>query len=120
MRLDHINLRAGASEMAAVKRFYEEALGLKEGFRPAFGSQGHWLYAGGQAVVHLSLARASRGTGRGGLDHVAFNVASLDPVLRYLERSRVPYETMKVEETGLTQVFFEDPLGNRLEINARD
>jgi LAO/AO transport system kinase len=54
MRLDHINLRTSRETLEALRHFYTEVVGLSVGPRPAFGSYGHWLYAGGAAVLHLS------------------------------------------------------------------
>lgn len=46
MHIDHINIRAPAGLLDEVREFYCAIFGLEEGFRPAFASQGYWLYAG--------------------------------------------------------------------------
>ena len=40
--LDHINIET--TDLGPSLRFYEEVLGLKPGWRPAFGVPGAWLY----------------------------------------------------------------------------
>ena len=120
MKLDHINVRASAAELVVVKRFYEAILGLVDGARPPFASKGHWLYSGSQPLVHLSESRSPPGSKPNGLDHVAFRVDFIAPILRRLEENGVPYERFHIEELGLTQLFVRDPVGNRLEINARE
>jgi catechol 2,3-dioxygenase-like lactoylglutathione lyase family enzyme len=55
--LNHINLRAPAALLATLRDFYRDMLGLTVGPRPAFDSEGYWLYAGGQAILHLSTQR---------------------------------------------------------------
>ena len=50
-RLQHVNIRC--SDAVASRNFYVTLMGLKEGPRPPFESQGYWLYAGSEPVVHL-------------------------------------------------------------------
>ena len=45
------------ADLEACKAFYMELLGLQEGFRPPLGFPGVWLYAGGQAVLHVIAGR---------------------------------------------------------------
>jgi hypothetical protein len=44
VHLDHINVCAPPTLLEQVKAFYEEVLGLADGFRPTFSSNGYWLY----------------------------------------------------------------------------
>ncbi len=60
--LNHYNLRADHALMEKLRDFYCDIVGLVVGFRPPFGSRGYWLYAGEQAVLHLSEAAASAAT----------------------------------------------------------
>jgi hypothetical protein len=54
----HYNLRAPHALLETLRAFYSEVVGLTPGARPAFTSFGYWLYAGDEAVLHLSEARA--------------------------------------------------------------
>ena len=58
--LNHYNLRADHALMEKLRDFYCDIVGLVVGFRPPFGSHGYWLYAGEQAVLHLSEAAAAK------------------------------------------------------------
>ena len=49
--LDHVNIRT--ANLAVLRRFYNEVLGMKDGARPPFKFGGAWLYCGEQAAVHL-------------------------------------------------------------------
>ncbi len=118
VNLDHINVCAPRALLAQVKAFYEDVLGLKEGFRPAFSSGGYWLYSGDRALVHLSERDCEPGLGHTTLDHVAFRVERLEPLTRKLGQRRIKYHTTRVDEIRLIQVFCQDPAGNRLEFNA--
>lgn len=52
--LDHYNLRAPRPLLDTLRDFYIDVVGLRLGARPPFRSHGYWLYAGAQAVLHLS------------------------------------------------------------------
>ena len=50
--IDHRGIRTAKLEES--RRFYEELLGLRRGDRPAsLPSNGYWLYAGDQPIIHL-------------------------------------------------------------------
>ena len=51
--LHHVNLRGSPAQIAKMKDFDCNVLGLREGPRPPFLSTGAWLYAGGCPLVHL-------------------------------------------------------------------
>src|SRR3954470_9328416 len=59
--LNHYNLRAPRELMETLRAFYVEVVGLEPGPRPPFDSPGHWLYAGGRPILHLSLAAPAEG-----------------------------------------------------------
>lgn len=116
--LHHFNIHAPRAELARIKNFYVEVLGLVEGFRPPFGSFGYWLYAGDQPVVHLSADEAaSAGTDRGAIDHVAFICTDLDAMCSKLDSLEIRYSLSEVPGQGIRQVFFPDPLGNGIELS---
>ena len=118
MQIDHINIKTPQDLMRQVCDFYCTVLGLEEGFRPSFSTAGHWLYSGDRPLVHLSLGHEQTGGAqRGYLDHVAFQTTGLDAFLARLEAHGIPYRSSHVAALELTQLFFEDPAGNGLEIN---
>ena len=73
-RLDHVNVvTANLEKMVA---WYEAILGLKCGPRPDFSFNGAWLYADGNAVVHLVEDAKAIRTGSEAalkLEHFAFS-----------------------------------------------
>jgi catechol 2,3-dioxygenase-like lactoylglutathione lyase family enzyme len=118
MRIDHINIRASRPLIERVRAFYCTVFGLEEGFRPAFSSGGHWLYAGDRPLVHLSIGGESgAGGGPSHLDHVAFQSADLEAFCETLEANGVPYRSNFIPEIDLSQVFLTDPAGTGLEVN---
>jgi catechol 2,3-dioxygenase-like lactoylglutathione lyase family enzyme len=97
--------------------FYRDVLGLTEGYRPGMGFPGAWLYAGGQAVLHVVI-RAPLPLPRAGvLDHMAFSATDLAGIVRKLESRGVRYQLDRQAETGVWQLFFHDPNGARVELD---
>jgi catechol 2,3-dioxygenase-like lactoylglutathione lyase family enzyme len=117
-RLQHINIRC--ADVAASRHFYVALLGLKEGPRPPFESQGYWLYLGDEPVVHLVQKRAGEaklGPGTGDLDHIAFEGRDLEGMRQTLAAQGYQFREAVVPRDGVTQLFVADPDGVTLELN---
>lgn len=118
MQIDHINIKAPRVLLEQVREFYCSVLGLDDGPRPDFPSPGYWLYAAERPLVHLSVgAETTAPESAGYLDHVAFRAEGLETFLVRLEALDIDYRCSQIPELGLTQLFFNDPAGNGLEIN---
>lgn len=100
--------------------FYCDVLGFAELPRPPFAFRGAWLYAYGMQI-HIIENNADAGDRNDEIDsrasHVAFRVASIEPVRERLEEHGVPYRE-QVNAGGIHQVFFQDPDGYHIEIAA--
>jgi catechol 2,3-dioxygenase-like lactoylglutathione lyase family enzyme len=118
-------------ELEATRDFYRDALGLEEGERPPLEFDGHWLYLGDVACVHvadrrayaahagtLGLAVAQTATSGGAIDHVAFGADDYEEISERLREAGVETIENEVPAAGLRQIFFEDPNGVRIEINV--
>jgi len=115
----HYNLRAPRELLDRLRAFYTEVVGLEVGVRPAFRSYGYWLYAGEQAVLHLS--EAARDQTRApdtpsSFDHAAFNCVGQGEFEARLAQLGIEYEVARVPQTGQVQLFFNDPAGNGVEL----
>lgn len=118
--LNHYNLRAPRALLLQLKEFYSEVIGLEVGARPAFDSFGYWLYAGGQAVLHLSEARTGdvRHTDIAtSFDHVAFSCIDPESMEALLRARQLHYQVAFVPALQQKQIFLRDPAGNGVELN---
>ena len=110
--------------MARLRDFYCEFLGLQLGPRPPLNSFGYWLYAGQQAVLHISELRAgeTRSAGRTGtFDHVAFRCDHYETMLGRLRQAGIACRATEPPPLPgaprQRQIFFQDPAGNGIELN---
>ncbi|CAB1060729.1 hypothetical protein D1BOALGB6SA_5496 [Olavius sp. associated proteobacterium Delta 1] len=118
--LDHFNIRAPKRQLSEVKDFYIEVLGFKVGFRPKLSGPGQWLYAGSNAMVHLSEDenRTSR-KGEDFLDHIAMRCVGVNEFVKKLNEYSIQYRPVTIPEIDLTQLFFKDPAGVTIELNFK-
>ncbi|WP_269501185.1 VOC family protein [Burkholderia sp. IMCC1007] len=118
--LDHYNLRADRATLDTLRDFYVNVVGLEPGYRPPFQSDGYWLYAGAQAILHLSEARPGEvrpAHAVNTFDHMAFSCANTAEMERRLADAQVRYSRTYVPLTRQLQIFFSDPAGNGVELN---
>lgn len=117
--IDHVNIRAPAGDIANLKAFYCDVVGLLDGWRPAFESRGHWLYAGDHPLVHLvEDERSASAKSRAGVDHVSFRSAALEPIVERLRSRGIEFRMALVPTLGHRQIQFRDPIGTGVEITA--
>ena len=117
--LDHVNIRAPADDIAKLKQFYCDVIGLRDGWRPPFESRGHWLYAGEHPIVHLVEGPVDAAVSpRAGVDHVSFRSGDLEDFAQRLSASGIPFSDTRVPTLGLRQLLVRDPLGIGVEITA--
>jgi catechol 2,3-dioxygenase-like lactoylglutathione lyase family enzyme len=132
----HVTLLCSPAQLAGVEDFYRQLLGLTSGARPSFDFPGTWLYAGTEPIVHLAavlqdavtpasaVGSSSRSSVPGGalstgpIDHVAFRVKGTVSASReQLDRRGIPFTEAPVPDFPLYQLFFNDPLGVKIELN---
>ncbi len=119
-KLDHINIRTTQPE--ETRDFFVDVVGLRDGERPPFNFNGYWLYAGEQAVIHLTDARDAgahgMAEGRAGaaIDHVSFRMTGYAALRSLLKERNIPFETRVVPRNGDVQIFVDDPNGVTVEL----
>jgi catechol-2,3-dioxygenase len=118
--LDHFNIRALKEQLCKVKKFYIDILGFKEGFRPKLSGAGQWLYAGSNAIVHLSEdENRTAMKEQDFLDHIAMRCVGVNEFAKKLNEFSIKYRLAVIPEIDLTQLFFKDPAGITIELNFK-
>lgn len=120
------------SDLEATRDFYQDALGMSQGFRPQLGFPGYWMYIDATPVIHIAEWRSytahsaakdipvtTPAASTGAFDHVAFNAQNFEAVSARLERHGVTPARNLVSKSGLRQLFVFDPNGVKIEINFR-
>jgi catechol 2,3-dioxygenase-like lactoylglutathione lyase family enzyme len=119
--LHHFTIRCQVQELDGLLAFYRDVLGLRPGPRPAFPFQGHWLYLGAQAVVHIAAIAPDDAAGPpsagSGFDHMAFAATDIVATRALLQRLHLAFEEAPVPGWPMVQIFVRDPVGTKLELN---
>jgi len=97
--------------------FYRDLLGLTEGPRPPLTFPGAWLYAGGEAILHVVGGRERDELKPGVIDHMAFSATDLSDTLALLASRDIAHTCRRLPGAGTWQVFFHDPNGARVELD---
>lgn len=116
-RLDHINIHV--RDGAAMVKFLEAVLDVREGVRPPFKHPGHWLYADGLPAIHIDVVGRAADFPLGIVNHVAFGVYDHETVLARVEASGFPFEHAGIPGTAIGQIFVTGPEGIRIELQYR-
>lgn len=118
VRIDHYNIQAPKGVINEVVGFYRRVLALTPGLRPNFGVEGAWLYAGDHPLLHLTVNEsATAPSPNSHLNHIAMRCKGLDAYVTRLKRAAVKFTHVYIEELDITQLFFFDPAGIRIELN---
>lgn len=119
--LNHFTIRCAASELEALNDFYTRVVGLVPGKRPDIPAPGTWLYAGGQAIVHLYAYLETPdapppGPVTGPLDHISFRGHDLAATRAHLRAQGVAVAEAPVPGWPIHQLFLHDPKGIKIEL----
>jgi len=117
-KLEHYTINT--TDVAGTVKFYENAIGLKNGDRPAFDFPGAWLYCAETPVVHLIGVDSQAAQGTGTLDHIAFRAGDYRSYQKRLRQQGIPFTERDVPGMTLHQMFLKDPVGVTIELNFWD
>jgi len=104
-------------DVPATVAFYCDILGLTDGPRPSLGFDGAWLYAGGEAIVHIVGERPRSELKAGVIDHMAFSATDLRSTLAMLDGKGMKYQFRQQIGTRIWQIFLHDPNGAKVELD---
>ncbi len=113
--LDHVNILT--PDVDQCRKFYVDALGFEEGFRPDFGFPGLWLYLEDAPVLHFIETGESLPENSGTIDHIAFRAHNFDKFTSRLAENGIKYEDQEIPGMDLHQLFVFDPHGIKVEFN---
>ncbi len=118
MNLNHINISGPRKLLEKEKEFFCNVLGLREGYRPDFSSNGYWLYGNEKAIVHLAESEKHyKNEKQGYLDHVAFQSSGLKQLIQNLIKHDIKHKVIYLSEINISQVFFKSPSGIGIEVS---
>jgi catechol 2,3-dioxygenase-like lactoylglutathione lyase family enzyme len=117
-RLQHISIEIEAGREDEARRFYGEALGLKEKRRP-MGLRDRaliWFDVGdGEDEIHLIRMDPDAFTSPRREDHLCIEVDDIDAMRTHLRQQDVPVQETSVIDNR-PRFFVTDPFGNRIEL----
>ncbi|MDB5542221.1 MAG: glyoxalase [Devosia sp.] len=99
--------------------FFTAVLGAEEGFRPPFGSPGHWVYVDGVPAIHLDVVKREADFPKGIVNHIAFGVYEFEATKARIETAGYPYRITGIPGTEIGQFFVDGPEGLLLEVQFR-
>lgn len=116
--INHINIVVTAQQLPVVTAFYEQVIGLRLGPRAISRRNGAWLYCDGQPIIHLSEVLELPISPIGShFNHIALACSGLEEGLSKLRGHGIDYVMEYRDPPGMTQLFFYDPVGIRIELN---
>ena len=122
MRFDHVARHVKDLEASAA--FYEKVIGLKKMKDPFNDGRHVWMRLAPHGELHL-IAGAEQTTEHDIDVHMALNTGSIQTFIAKLDRAKVKWYSSKHEESkvtdrpdGVKQIYFQDPDGYWIEVNA--
>jgi lactoylglutathione lyase len=122
IRFDHVARHVKDLKTSAA--FYENVVGLKP-MKDPFNDGGHvWLRLGAQGELHL-IAGAAQVPEQDMDVHMALRTPSMQNFIKKLDAAKTKWFSSKHEEgkitdrpDGIKQIYFQDPDGYWIEVNA--
>lgn len=119
--INHINIVVTSLQLPDMVAFYEQVIGLKRGLRAVSKRDGAWLYCHDTAIIHLSVVEEPPYAGGDThFNHVALTCRGAAEWMAHLELHNIRYDIDYRPSPAMTQLFFHDPVGIRIELNFAD
>ena len=117
LSLGHVTVLS--TDLERTERFYCDLLGLRVGPRPAIRIPGCWLYLGDQPVLHVLARQAAAmpDDAHPVIDHFALDAEDRAGFEHRLQAAGQPFESRRLADSGIWQIFLTDPDGARVELS---
>jgi catechol 2,3-dioxygenase-like lactoylglutathione lyase family enzyme len=117
LSLGHVTVLS--TDLPRTEHFYCNLLGLRVGPRPAIRIPGCWLYLGDQAVLHVLARQAAPWPSHAQhvIDHFALDARDRGAFEQRLRAAGQPFESRRLADSGIWQIFLNDPDGARVELS---
>jgi catechol 2,3-dioxygenase-like lactoylglutathione lyase family enzyme len=117
LSLGHVTVLS--TDLERTERFYCDLLGLRVGPRPAIRIPGCWLYLGDQPVLHVLARQAAAppDVAEPVIDHFALDAEDRAGFEHRLQAAGQPFESRRLADSGIWQIFLTDPDGARVELS---
>jgi catechol 2,3-dioxygenase-like lactoylglutathione lyase family enzyme len=117
LSLGHVTVLS--TDLERTERFYCDLLGLRVGPRPAIRIPGCWLYLGDQPVLHVLARQAAAppDDAHPVIDHFALDAEDRAGFEHRLRAAGQPFESRRLADSGIWQIFLTDPDGARVELS---
>jgi len=113
MKLNHVLVLT--SDLQAMRSFWINVIGLREGWRPDFPFAGLWLYFDEKPLIHIAEQLGVTFT-HGAISHVALEGANYKELLSRCQQFNQTYTEKNVPQSGERQVFLSGPDGLTVEM----
>lgn len=102
------------------RAFYRGVLGFREVERPNFSFRGAWLFNYGLMIHLIENAKAGEPSEeiQTRENHLALHTEDLDRVEQLLKEHGIRFRKNTIADTGISQIFLQDPDGNHIEIGT--
>jgi len=115
LAIDHVQLAMPAGEEAAARKFYSDALGMKEVPKPPeLAKRGGCWFESGSVHIHLGVEDGFRPAKKA---HPALRCADYDGLVSKLQASGIRVDEPN-DIPGVRRCHIYDPFGNRIELVA--
>ena len=116
--LNHVALMT--RRLDASRAFYCNVLGFREMERPNFNFRGAWLFNYGLMIHLIENAKAGEPSEeiQTRENHLALHAGDLARAEQLLVEHGVRYRKNTIADRGISQIFFQDPDGNYIELGA--
>ena len=123
LAIHHVGVRIDPAKVDETRKFYLDVLGFSADLgRPNFSVGGDWINVARSAQIHTMAVAGNeeRFPGDPTLPHIAYAVEDIEEARLELGKLGIRHWVSDNETARLSQVCFDAPAGNRIELHQDD